>query len=187
MVKVGFIVEGETEKIIIQSSKFRNFLQNYGYELLDPVIDATGGGNLLPKNIQQYIDRIQINQPDKIFVLTDLENDPSVEQLKERIQHPNIDMVFIAVKAIEAWLLADTQAMLNFLKIDNFFEEFPEQTQDKPWDRIKEIINQSNARGAGSKVILAKRMIKHYEFSIENSANHPHCPSAKEFIDYFRE
>lgn len=71
MVKVGFIVEGETEKIIIQSSKFRNFLQNYGYELLDPVIDATGGGNLLPKNIQQYIDRIQINQPDKIFVLTD--------------------------------------------------------------------------------------------------------------------
>ena len=187
MVKVGFIVEGETEKIIIQSSKFRNFLQNYGYELLDPVIDATGGGNLLPKNIQQYIDRIQINQPDKIFVLTDIENDPSVEELKERIQHPNIDMVFIAVKAIEAWFLADTQAMVKFLRTDDFIEQFPEQTPDKPWDRIKEIINQSNARGAGSKVILAKRMIKHYEFSIENSANHPHCPSAKEFIDYFRE
>lgn len=187
MVKVGFIVEGETEKIIIQSSKFRNFLQNYGYELLDPVIDATGGGNLLPKNIQQYIDRIQINQPDKIFVLTDLENDTSSETLRKRISHPDIEVVFIAVKAIEAWFLADTQAMIKFLKTDDFIEQFPEQTPEKPWDRIKEIINQLNVRGAGSKVILAKRMIKHYEFSIENSANHPHCPSAKEFIDYFRE
>lgn len=187
MVKVGFIVEGATEKIIIESPQFKTFLQTNGYKLIEPVIDAEGGGNLLPANIEEFIDRIKNSNPEKIFVLTDLEDDINVENVRQRIQHPEIEMIFVAIKAIEAWFLADTQAMINFLKVGNFMqEEFPEQTQSKPWDRIREIIQAYNVRGAGSKVILAKKMVKHYNFSIENSANHPNCPSAKQLIDFFK-
>ncbi|MFW2176741.1 MULTISPECIES: hypothetical protein [unclassified Moraxella] len=186
MVKVGFIVEGETEKIIIESEQFRAFLQKHGYELIDPVVNAKGGGNLLPKNIEPSIKAIEQGQPDKIFVLTDLENNASIADVRQRIYHAKIELVFVAVKAIEAWFLADTQAMKKFLKSENFaLETYPEQTVTMPFDRIKEIIMQLKVRGIGSKVLLAKQMTKHHGFSIENSANHPNCPSAKELVDYF--
>lgn len=186
MVKVGFIVEGETEKIIIESDKFKEFLKQNNYELVNPVIDAKGGGNLLPSNIEPFIKCLKDSQAEMIVVLTDLEDEISVDKVKERIKHSEIKVIFVAVKAIEAWFLADTEAMKLFLKVDNFMEEFPEQTINKPFERIKEIIKEKNARGVGSKIILAKHMIKHHNFSIENSANHPNCPSAKEMIDYFK-
>lgn len=186
MVKVGFIVEGETEKIIIESDKFKEFLSNNNYELVNPVIDAKGGGNLLPNNIEPFIKRLKDSQADRIMVLTDLEDEISVDKVKERIEHSKIKVIFVAVKAIEAWFLADTEAMKSFLKVDNFMEEFPEQTINKPFERIKEIIKEKNARGVGSKIILARNMVKYYNFSIENSANHPNCPSAKAMIDYFK-
>lgn len=187
MVKVGFIVEGATEKIIIESDKFKAFLNHNQYELVHPVIDAKGGGNLLPEHIEPFIETLENANADMIIVLTDLEDEESVEVVKERIQHSKIEMIFVAIKAIEAWFLADTNAMRRLLKNDDFVEElFPEQTECKPFDRIKEIIREFNARGVGSKVILAKNMVKHYDFSIEHSAQHPNCPSAKALIDYFQ-
>lgn len=186
MVKVGFIVEGETEKIIIESEMFKTFLTRYNYELILPVINAKGGGNLLPEHIEPFIERLKQQNVDIIVVLTDSEDEPNVEEVRNRIQHNDIKFIFVAVKAIEAWFLADTQAMNNFLKHDTFLEENPEQTQYKPFDRIKEIINQLKARGVGSKLILAKNMIKHWGFSIERASEHPNCPSVKEFVDYFR-
>lgn len=48
MVKVGFIVEGDSEKIIIESYSFQQFLLNKGYELVRPVINAKGGGEFTP-------------------------------------------------------------------------------------------------------------------------------------------
>ena len=55
MVKVGFIVEGSTESIIVNSSLFVAFLQNHGFELVTPVVDAKGGGNLLPKYVDSFV------------------------------------------------------------------------------------------------------------------------------------
>lgn len=183
--KVGFIVEGETEKIIIESEKFKEFLSNNDYELVTPVINAKGGGNLLPNNIEPFIKILKDSQADKIAVLTDLEDEISVDEVKKRIGHSEIEVIFVAVKAIEAWFLADTEAMKLFLKTDNFREEFPEQTAKKPFERIKEIIKERKARGAGSKIILATNMVKYYQFSIENSANHSNCRSAKALVEYF--
>jgi hypothetical protein len=37
MVKVGFIVEGDSEKIVIESSDFKAFLQENDFELVNPV------------------------------------------------------------------------------------------------------------------------------------------------------
>lgn len=55
MVRIGFIVEGDSEKIVIESVKFREFLRLNGFELVTPVVNAKGGGNLLPQNIEAYL------------------------------------------------------------------------------------------------------------------------------------
>lgn len=187
MVKVGFIVEGSCEKIIIESEAFKNFLHRNGFELVEPVIDANGGGNLLPQHIEPFISALETQGAKKLYILTDSEGE-HVEEVKERIRHEKITKCFIAVKAIEAWFLADIEAMRKFLQLEDFTgEDFPEQTPKLPWERISEIVKETgSARGPGNKVGFAKKMIKYWEFSIENAATHPNCPSAKCVVAHFQ-
>ena len=188
MVKVGFIVEGACEKIIIESEVFKNFLHRNGFELVEPVIDAEGAGNLLPHNIEPFIGILEANGAERLYILTDSDGLP-VEDVKERISHAKITAYFIAVKAIEAWFLADIEAMRRFLQLEDFTgENYPEETPKLPWERIKEIIEETRSvKGRGkNKVAFAKRMITHWGFSIENAAQHPNCPSAKNFVEYFQ-
>ena len=185
MVKVGFIVEGASEKIVMESANFRDFLRRTGHELVH-IINAKGGGNLLPEFMESYLDELRANGAEKIFVLTDLENNSIPDDARRRIHHETIEFIFIAVKAMEAWFLADTAAMRNFLQNDDFHgEEEPENTLGMPWDRLEEIYKQQrNGRGLSSKKIVAKNMIKS-GFALENAASHQNCPSAKEMVAYF--
>ena len=187
MVKVGFIVEGACEKIVIESAVFKDFLQRNDFELIEPVVDANGAGNLLPHHIEPFIDVLEANGAERLYILTDSEGE-HVEEVKERIRHEKITKSFIAVKAIEAWFLADIEAMRRFLQLEDFTgEDYPEETPKLPWERIKEIVEETgSARGPGYKVAFAKRMITHWGFSIENAAQHPNCPSAKNFVEYFQ-
>lgn len=186
MVKVGFIVEGDSEKIVIESEGFKRFLAGCGFELVTPVINATGGGNLLPRNIQAYLDRFNGLDVDQICVLTDLEEDESVAVVTQRINHADLDVVFVAVKALEAWFLADTAALAIWLG-KTHVEEFPERTPKKPWDRLKEIAKAYSSRGTGaSKVQFAKRMVKDYGFRVEAAASHPECSSVQQLCGYFQ-
>lgn len=54
MVKVGFIVEGESEKLVVESPMFQQWLHDHDCTLVTPVIDAKGGGNLLPQHIEPF-------------------------------------------------------------------------------------------------------------------------------------
>ena len=188
MVKVGFIVEGSCEKIVIESEAFKNFLHRNGFELVEPVVDAKGAGNLLPHNIEPFIGVLEANGAERLYILTDSDGLP-VEDVKERINHAKITAYFIAVKAIEAWFLADTQAMRKFLDIRDFTgEDFPEETPELPWERIKEIVEETGSvkRRGKYKVAFTKKMITDWEFSIENAATHPNCPSAKCVVAHFQ-
>jgi hypothetical protein len=51
MVKVGFIVEGNTEFFLLTSAIFYTFLTKNNIELVN-VINAGGCSNLLPHNIE---------------------------------------------------------------------------------------------------------------------------------------
>ena len=184
MVKVGFIVEGDSEKVLIESDCFKVWARSQGVEVCSPVINAKGGGNLLPHHIEPMIAQIRVGQPDHIVIVTDLENAPSIEAVKERIKTQHTDLIFVAVKALEAWFLADTDAMRRWLGKDDFFEEFPEQTPAMPWDRLKAVANTLGARGPGaSKVIFAKRMCGMLGFQVEKASAHPNCLSARQFHD----
>lgn len=188
MVKVGFIVEGACERIVIESAAFKNFLQRNGFELVEPVIDANGADNLLPHNIEPFIGVLEANGAERLYILTDSDGLP-LEKVKERINHEKITEYFIPVKAIEAWFLADIEAMRRFLQLEDFTgEDYPEETPKLPWERIKEIVEETRSvKGRGkNKVAFAKRMITYWGFSIENAAQHPNCPSAKNFVEYFQ-
>lgn len=185
--RVGFIVEGGSEKVIIESSAFRRFLSHNGCELVTPVIDAKGGGNLLPQNIEVFVEQLSRKSVDAIYVLTDLEDEASVDVVRERIAHEAITFSFIAVKALEAWYLADTTAMNKWLNSTSFYEEYPERTIDKPWDRLKQVAVENGQRGPGQKISFAKRISTRWQFSIEGAASHDNCPSALELTSHFEE
>lgn len=127
-------------------------------------------------------------KPDKIVVLTDLECDPGVTQVKQRIGNQRVAKVFVAKKALEAWFLADTQAMNKWLGQNDFVETNPELTPEMPWQRLTQIVHELEqqgikVRGPGDKLPFAKKMFKHFDFSIERATNHPHCSSARYFLE----
>lgn len=194
VVKVGFIVEGETEEYILKhSDKFHQYLHNFGYELHKDFVISIGGKAKF-KNSEIMQEKIKaLKGVDKIFLLLDAD-DESPESISNSLtnlyskQNSNggyfvndIEFIFIAVKETENWYFADNQAMNQFLKIDNFNENNPELINNA-WEYLKEI--SKNNRGS-SKPMFARKMLK-WGFSIENSASHPNCPSAKVMIDYFK-
>lgn len=180
MVKVGFICEGETEKIIIDSINFKNILAANNLQLVN-AIDANGNGKLLPKNIQPFIQSLQDDGAEKIFILTDLDKDACITKTKERIDAPETVIVVIAVKQIEAWFLADSATLSKVF--DKEYElEFPEN-ENTPFEILREIFVNETGRGIGdSKPKFAKRMIKE-GFNILNAAMHPKCDSSKYLLN----
>ena len=184
MVRLGFIVEGDSEKIMVESPGFRQWAKDQGLEICSPVINAKGGGNLLPHHMVPMLAQLARSDPQHIVVLTDLEDAPDIATVKARITEAHTKLIFVAVKALEAWFLADTDAMRRWLNRPDFMEPLPEQTAGMPWERIKEVAKEHNARGPGpSKVIFAKRFCGQYSHQINKAAGHPACPSAKEFHD----
>lgn len=184
MVKLGFIVEGDSEKIMVESAGFKRWANLQGLEICTPVINAKGGGNLLPHHMGPMLTQLARSSPDHIVVLTDLEDAPNTDAVKARITETHTQLIFVAVKALEAWFLADTNAMRSWLKQPEFFEQAPEQTAAMPWDRLKEIASALGVRGPGSsKVIFAKKFCGTHGYQISNAAAHLACPSAKAFHD----
>ncbi len=183
MVNIGFICEGETEKIIVESENFRQFLLKNNLKLVN-AIDATGNGNLLPKNILPFIKNLKDDGAEKIFVLTDLDNDKCITKTKERINAPNDVAVIISIKQIEAWFLADSNTLSAIFK-SRFVFEHPEKEMC-PREKLKEIFIEKTGRGIGdNKPIFAKRMVKQ-GFSVLNAAQHVGCNSAQYFIQKVR-
>ena len=183
MVKIGLICEGTTEQILLESDAFKNFLSSINLEPL-PVINAEGAGNLLPHNIEGYLQRLQIEGAEVIVILTDLDDGICITKTKERIAARPDDIVIVAVKQIEAWFLACNPAMQTLLGQPGFNFEFPEQ-ETTPFETINELLVRHTARGIGrkaGKIRLVTRLISH-GLDITLSARHHNCPSAKCFID----
>jgi hypothetical protein len=182
MVRVGFIVEGDTEKIIVESDSFRAWAKDNGIEICSPVINAKGGGNLLPQNILPSVAQLRLANAKHIVILTDLDEAPDTECVKTRIGAEHTDLIFVAVKAIEAWFLADTAALNKWLKLDDVFENAPEATPGMPWERLKVLAAEKGSRGPGNnKPLFAMKMCKQYGFLVAHAAIYANCPSAALF------
>lgn len=184
MVKIGFICEGKTEVLFISSEKFISFLNGNNVQLID-VVNAGGSGNLLPHNITQYLQLLEAKGAEKIFILTDLDEDECITVTKQRINAREKDIVVIAVKQIEAWFLASTQTMQQLLNDDNFTFEFPEK-ESNAFETIRSLMIQKTGRGiykgVGGKIKLVHILLS-LGLDISQAASHPNCPSAAYFLD----
>lgn len=180
MVTLGFIGEGSNEKTVLESPSFRALLDRMGLNYLPYAIDAKGGGNLLPEYMDDQIIRMREEGATRIIILADQEDSPCITSVKNRIDPTGQHMVVIAVKAIEAWFLADTSAISTYFGM-NFSCENPEAI-DKPFIFIKEQKLKLTGRGVDRKKQLCSRILAS-GFSLEAAAAHPNCPSAKYFLD----
>lgn len=183
MVKIGFICEGETEKLIIESVAFKTFLVKSGLQLI-LAIDAEGNGNLLPHNIEKFQAILEDAGCDKIFILTDLDKDSCITLTKQRISAREKDIIIVAVKQIEAWFLSDSQTLSGLFKT-KFQFEFPEK-ENEPYDTLNTLFINNTGRGNGKKdnggkIKTARKMLIN-GFSLTNAANHQNCLSAQYFI-----
>ena len=188
MVKIGFICEGQTEQIFLQSDRFKELLASLNIESL-PVIDAEGAGNLLPHNISGYIERLEKQGAQTIFILTDLDEDICITKTKERISARPQDIVVIAVKKIEAWFLACSRGMQNLLGEPAFVFTSPEN-ENNPFETINQLLIKYRGRGIGKKsagkVKLVFRMIE-AGLNLPDAAAHDNCPSAKYLLKKLEE
>lgn len=186
MVTVGFVVEGASDKRLVESKVFQNWLrEKCGLEVVSPVVDAKGNGNMCSRNIETYVEKLRISSaPDKVVVLVDLDPEecaPCITKRKDIIGNTGIDLVVVACKAMESWFLADTDAMRQWTRDGKFFEPQPEAMAHMPWDRLREV-GRSMRRGPGTKISFAKKIINSYGFDVRNAASHQNCPSARYFV-----
>ncbi len=187
MVKLGFIGEGAVEKRVLESAPIREYLRSLKIDFIEEVIDANGNGNLLPQNIIAFTQILKDKGATAIIILTDLDKDTCITKTKERIQPAQNHFIIVSVKEIEAWFLADEEAMGSFLKQKDFNIEKPEELEN-PYAKIRELrMQKTGGQGTVSKVRLAFFMIEKNSFSILRAAQHPVCPSAKYFIEKINE
>jgi hypothetical protein len=184
MVKVGFICEGTTESILLQSESFKHLPTSLNIESLR-VINAEGSGNLLPHNIGEYVTILEKEGTEAIIILTDLDEDICITQTKERISARKQDIVVIAVKKIEAWFLACGPAMWHLLKQPDFHFATPENVID-PFETTNSFMVEASGRGIGKKsagkIKLVTKLLE-AGLDLSQAADHPGCPSVKYFID----
>ncbi len=180
MVKIGFIVEGATEKIVLEKSDLFDLLKENNIDFVPEIIDAEGNGNLLPHNITPYSKALIDKGATKIFILTDLDEEQCITETKNRIGSSAQRIICVSKKTIEAWYLADREAMRNFLSFADFDCAAPEEIID-PFSFIKNLRLQHLNRGVADKKILANLMIKS-GFTIKKAASHPLCLSAHYFL-----
>ena len=186
MVKIAFLVEGQTEEILINHLNSIGWFEQFGIEIIAN-INVEGNGNFCSHNIKKFISQANTLNPDKIIILTDLECDPCIESTKSRLGDCQDCVVVVTKKAIESWILADTQLMRKLTKNEEFYYEFPESTASLPLDEIKNILNNHNARGVGpSKPRFVSRAIRD-GFDINNISNHPNLQSIKYFTEKLKQ
>lgn len=188
MVTVGFVVEGDSDEFLPISQTFREWLrQSCNLQVVDPVVNAGGNGNMCSRNIGVFVDKLRIQaNPDVVVVLADLDPErcaPCIGKRKEIIGYQGIDLVVVARKAMESWFLADTEAMRHWTDDNAFYEPEPETCEGMPWARFKEI-GRGLRRGPGNnKPGFAKRFINTHGFDVRRAAEHPNCPSARYFVE----
>ena len=185
MVTVGFVVEGDSDKYLVESELFRKWLrEDCNLEVIGRAVNAAG--NMRSHYIEDQVRLLrQEKNPDKVVVLADLDPDRRAQCVQERkkiIGYRGIDLLVIVRKAIESWFLADTEAMRRWLGDDTFCEVNPETLIGKPWDRLREL-GRKRGRGPGTKVRFSRKFIRDHRFDVRRAAQHASCPSARYFVE----
>lgn len=181
MVKVGFIVEGDTEKLLLESQNFRSFLAELKLDFVQEITNVIGNGNLLPRNIKEHSEILQGKGANVIIILTDLDEDACVTETKKRIKPLNNHICIVSKKKIESWFLADITTLRTVVEENIRSYEAPEDVIE-PFEEINRIKYEIRGRGINNKRKLAMSMIEN-GFSFQRAATHPNCSSIRYFVE----
>lgn len=186
MVKVGFIVEGDSEMVFMKrNAAFMEFLSTVNIEI-SALVDGKGGQLLNPRLLNGLKAICKDAGSEIIIILTDLDEELSFDDKKSKIDSGDITAIVIAKRSFEAWFLADTDAIRNVIGKSDYYCEFPEDIIT-PFEEIKGLAKLfNNGTGVGSKPFLAGKM-NNQGFNITNAAQHPNCPSALYFVNKLKE
>ena len=181
MVKVGFIVEGGCEKIVLKAVEFQAYLQTQRIEQVGDVIDMDGKGNLKQSSTRMntQVQLLRDAGAEWVIVLRDMDNADSFDAVKQEVYQASDIKACIAVQELEAWFLADSET-LSILFDTDFIYDSPE-TVPKPFELLVTLRKQYTGRGIGDKKIFARTMLG-CGFTIERAAQHSNCPSAHYFL-----
>jgi hypothetical protein len=191
MIRVGFIVEGDSERIVYESEDFQNLLKRLNLTSVGVISPQTRTKFFDPEQLKMYYENMLKNKPDKVFIIIDKENETEcLSKIKNSIccidQQNQINI--IQVITLESWFLADSVALSSAFK-RNYKFETPEKTDGHPFDELQRefIVNTDRGLGLKESTLPARKMVNKYKFSVENAAKHPNCPSAKYFLDKLSE
>jgi hypothetical protein len=184
VVKVGFIVEGETEKLIIDSENFQSLLTELKIDCVSEAINASGNGNLLPQNIIPFRETLKDLGAEYIIILTDKDNDACITMTRQRVTEREKQIIIVAVQQIESWFLADSQTLSTMTEPDFFFE-LPESAS-VPFETIGNLILTKKGRGIGTRKTRFALNFLRNGFSHQRVAQHPNCHSAAYFLNKLR-
>jgi hypothetical protein len=190
LVTAGFIVEGDSEAILLKDSSFISLLASLNITCsAGLIINAEGKNNLynpkadfsrIERKINAWVQRLKANGAQAIFMLIDFDaSDTCFTFFKSKVFSYDVNFVIIAKQALEAWYLADQQALSAYLKT-KIFVATPESYLS-PFDEIRNLRLMHNNKGLSDKKYLTKDIIKS-GFSLPNAAAHPNCPSAAYFL-----
>ena len=188
MVKIGFVVEDDAMRLIIESTAFTQFLESLGIEPVG-VFSADGRDWFRHKNekIKSFMMIFQQREADFIYFLMDLEADSCITISKDKIyKYTDNQVSIIVVKAIESWFLADSKTLSSIFNQEYYYSN-PELMEAAPFDILREEFISLTGRGIGKRRNLHTKMMISNGFSVVNSASHTECRSAKYFINSLKE
>jgi hypothetical protein len=181
--KIGFIAEGDSEVIFLNSSAFQSTLQSLGFRCVG-VYNLNGRDNFWGQN-QNLISFIQIlidSGAEDIIFLLDFEFDNCYSQIKERIgQHFHKQHIVIAKRAIEAWFLSDSITLSSIFN-NQFNLKNPENTKRLPLDILREEHFNNCGYGLGKSKPRCATKIINAGFTIEGACQNSNCQSAAYFL-----
>ena len=186
VVKVGFIVEGRTDSIILKEAKNLKYLFNKNdIEVNEDFVINARSKSKLKENFVSHYKNLVKKGVDYVFIL--LDQDDKEEQKKNRKYKPpdcpivtireiqkfgdnknyiNKNQVYIVMtREMEAWFLADK-------KLKFTYEGHPEEI-NRPSDLV------GNQLGTSSHVKIANKIKD--KFSLERAAKN--APSAQRFLN----